>query len=176
MTSRGIDGAPVALRFLRVADLTLSRASLYLAAVLLAAMASVTMWQVLARFVFRIPQAWSEALVRTLMVWVVFLALATAYQKGVMVAVDIVHRLVRAPVRTSLEVVVLVANVVVLGAGFYYGIQMADRVSTQMVAGLGVSIAWGYAAIPSGCAIALISVVRLFADRMFSLSQEARPV
>lgn len=166
MIARVDAGAPVILRLVRALDTGLSRAALYIAAALLAAMAVATMWQVLARFVFHVPQAWSEVLVRTLMIWTAFLALATAYHKGVMVAVDILHRLVPARVRLALECVVLAANVTVLATGFWFGIQMAKRVSPQIIAGLDVSIAWGYAAIPTGFAIALISVVRLFVDRL----------
>lgn len=168
MSERELAGAPLPLRLVRALDTTLSRAALYFAAALLAAMAVVTMWQVLARFVFHVPQAWSEVLVRTLMIWAAFLALATAYHKGVMVAVDVVHRLVPSSVRRVLETIVFAANVAVLATGFWYGIQMAKRVSPQIIAGLDVSIAWGYAAIPIGFAIALVSVVRLFLDRLFA--------
>ncbi len=162
--------APVPLRLVRALDTTLSRTALYLAAALLAIMAAVTMWQVLARFVFHVPQAWSEVLVRTLMIWAAFLALATAYHKGVMVAVDLLHRLVPPTLRSVLEFVVLLANVSVLATGFWYGIQMAKRVSFQTIAGLDISIAWGYAAIPVGFAIALLSVVRLFLDRRYGIT------
>lgn len=167
MSERDLATAPAPLRLVRVLDTTLSRTALYLAAALLAAMATVTMWQVLARFVFHVPQAWSEVLVRTLMIWAAFLALGTAYQKGVMVAVDVLHRLVPSAVRLVLEAVVLVANVAVLSIGFWYGIKMAQRVSSQIIAGLDISIAWGYAAIPVGFAIALLSVIRLFLDRLY---------
>jgi TRAP-type C4-dicarboxylate transport system permease small subunit len=42
---------------------------------------------------------------------------------------------------------------------------MAERVRFQTMAGLEVSIAWGYAAIPIGAALAVVGALAHFLDR-----------
>jgi TRAP-type C4-dicarboxylate transport system permease small subunit len=150
---------------LRRIEAITTRLSLLAAAAMLAALACVCMWQVLARFVLHMPQSWSEVLARTLMIWTTFLALAGAYQRGVMIAVDMVHRMVPTKARRVLEVIVFIANFGVLSALMWNGILMAQRVAGQTLAGINISIAWGYAAIPTGCAIALITVIARFVLR-----------
>jgi TRAP-type C4-dicarboxylate transport system permease small subunit len=135
------------------------------AAAMLLGLSCVALWQVVARFVFHQPQAWSEVMVRTMMIWMVFLALGGSYKRGLMVSVDIVHRVVPVRIRTVLEYTVFVANIGVLSLLAWNGVLMAQRVSGQTIAGLGVSISWGYAAIPVGCSIALITVVSRFLSR-----------
>jgi TRAP-type C4-dicarboxylate transport system permease small subunit len=48
---------------------------------------------------------------------------------------------------------------------FWFGWEMAVRVRFQEMAGLEISMAWGYAAIPIGAVFAMVGVVAHFLDR-----------
>jgi TRAP-type C4-dicarboxylate transport system permease small subunit len=48
---------------------------------------------------------------------------------------------------------------------FWFGWGMAERVKFQEMAGLEISIAWGYAAIPVGGVFAMMGALAHFLDR-----------
>jgi TRAP-type C4-dicarboxylate transport system permease small subunit len=121
-------------------------------------------WQVTSRFVFQAPATWSEALVRMALIWMVMLGLSVALRQGALVSIDIAHRYSKGAFRVFIETAVLISNLIMLGTLFWFGIKMAERVKFQEMAGLDISIAWGYAAIPIGCMFALIGAVAHYFD------------
>jgi TRAP-type C4-dicarboxylate transport system permease small subunit len=52
-----------------------------------------------------------------------------------------------------------------LGVMFWFGWTMAERVKFQEMAGLEVSMAWGYVAIPLGAVFAMLGSIAHFLDR-----------
>ena len=52
-----------------------------------------------------------------------------------------------------------------MGVLFWFGWIMAERVKFQEMAGLEVSISWGYAALPIGAAFAVLGALGQFLDR-----------
>jgi TRAP-type C4-dicarboxylate transport system permease small subunit len=122
-------------------------------------------WQVVSRFATETPAVWSEALVRTALVWMALLGLAAALRTGSLVSIDIAHRLAPPRLRRGLEAASLAASLVLMGVLFWFGWTMAQRVRFQEMAGLEVSISWGYAAIPIGAAFAMLGALAGFLDR-----------
>ena len=151
-------------RLLLAADRLIVRSLLSVAMVLLGVAAIVGFYQVLARFVLEQPSTWSEVLVRTLIVWTVFLGLGAALRSGSMIAFDFLYRSVGTRLRPWLDVVIGVATLIVLGVMLWYGLQLTLRVRPQVLAGLDVSIAWAYAAIPVGAAAGIVGVLARWAD------------
>jgi TRAP-type C4-dicarboxylate transport system permease small subunit len=133
------------------------------AALALAALAGI--WQVVARFATETPSVWSEALVRVALIWMAFVGLAVALRGGALVSIDIAHRLSRGATRLVLETFSLGCVLTMLGVMFWFGWAMAERVRFQEMAGLEVSMAWGYAAIPVGAVFAMLGAVAHFLDR-----------
>jgi len=123
------------------------------------------LWQVVARFATETPSVWSEALVRTALIWMAFIGLAVAIRAGALVSIDIAHRLSRGALRATLEGMTLASILSMLGVMFWFGWSMAERVKFQEMAGLEVSMAWGYAAIPLGAVFAMLGAVAHFLDR-----------
>jgi len=123
------------------------------------------LWQVVARFATETPSVWSEALVRTALIWMAFIGLAVAIRAGALVSIDIAHRLSRGALRAALEGLTLASILSMLGVMFWFGWSMAERVKFQEMAGLEVSMAWGYAAIPLGAVFAMLGAVAHFLDR-----------
>ncbi len=122
-------------------------------------------WQVVARFATETPSIWSEALVRTALVWMAFLGLAAALRTGALVSIDVVHRHSRGAFRRALEAAALACNLSLMGVLLWFGWIMAGRVQFQEMAGLEVSMSWGYAALPVGAAFAMLGALGHFLDR-----------
>jgi TRAP-type C4-dicarboxylate transport system permease small subunit len=137
--------------------------SIAIAALLVAVFAG--FWQVVARFATETPSVWSEALVRTALIWMAFIGLAAAIRTGSFVSIDMAHRYSRGRIRRGIEAAVLAANLSLMGVLFWFGWIMAERVKFQEMAGLEVSISWGYAALPIGAAFAVLGALGQFLDR-----------
>ncbi|GGJ36023.1 TRAP transporter small permease [Neoroseomonas lacus] len=123
------------------------------------------LWQVVARFATETPSVWSEALVRTALIWMAFIGVAVALRAGALVSIDVAHRYSGGGVRRALEAASLASALSMLGIMFWFGWLMAQRVTFQEMAGLEVSMSWGYAAIPIGAAFAMVGSVAHFLDR-----------
>lgn len=152
----------------RWAVLGLDRALLLLAAALAVLALTVAVaagaWQVTTRFLLSQPSIWSEALVRTAIIWMVALGAALALREGALVAIDIAERYGPPPLRAAVAAASLAATLAFMGVLFWFGWSMAERVRFQQMAGLEVSIAWGYAAIPVGAALAMLGAFARFLD------------
>ncbi|MFG6177761.1 TRAP transporter small permease [Halomonas sp. THAF12] len=149
------------LRFERV----MTRFSLVVAVLMLIISVTTGFYQVMTRFVFDAPSTWSEVVARSSMIWCVFLAAASGFRGGGMMSVEVIYKLVPRKSLILIEALVAVGCVIALAILVYYGTAMTLRVRSQMLSGLGVSIAWVYAAIPVGAGFALLAVVaRLLAQ------------
>ena len=160
-------GGPRAL--LRGAVLRIDRVATGIAAILaclaLAVAVLAGLWQVVARFATETPSIWSEALVRTALIWMAYLGVAVALRAGALVSIDVAHRYARGVLRRGIEAASLACTLSFMGVMFWFGWTMAQRVQFQEMAGLEVSMSWGYAAIPLGATFAVIGAVANFLDR-----------
>jgi TRAP-type C4-dicarboxylate transport system permease small subunit len=121
-------------------------------------------WQVVSRFVLQEPATWSEALVRVSLIWMAYLGLAGCFRQGALVSIDLAHRLTSGLVRRFLETLALASSLTLLGVLFWHGWAMGQRVAAQNMAGLDISIAWGYAAIPIGAAFCVVGALAHYLD------------
>jgi TRAP-type C4-dicarboxylate transport system permease small subunit len=155
----GIKTPHVMAAALLTIDRIVTRAVMALAALLLAAAAASAFYQVFTRFVLEQPSTWSEVLTRTLLIWMVYLGVAGAFRTGALVSVDVLYTLSRGRARQAIEALITLSSLALLGIMLWYGAQMAYRVRFQNLAGLEISIAWAYAAIPVGAAFAMLAVL-----------------
>jgi TRAP-type C4-dicarboxylate transport system permease small subunit len=134
-------------------------------ALLLGAAAGLGIYQVLMRFVLQQPSTWSEALTRTLIIWMVYLGAALAVRTGLLVAVDVLRKLSGARLGRVLDLTSLGFTFVFFAVVAWFGAVITSRVRFQNLAGLEVSISWAYAALPIGAGLAalvsLIAIARL---------------
>jgi TRAP-type C4-dicarboxylate transport system permease small subunit len=103
--------------------------------------------------------------VRQALVWMVMLGIAGAIRQGALVAIDITRQLVKGRARLALDLVIFASITLLFGVLFWFGWEMANRVRFQSIAGLEVSIAWGYAAIPIGSVFAIVGALAALLDR-----------
>jgi TRAP-type C4-dicarboxylate transport system permease small subunit len=160
------DGLRAAIRrgVLALDRVTTAAASV-LACLALAVAVVAGLWQVVARFATETPAVWSEALVRTALIWMAYLGLAVALRVGALVSVDVAHRYSRGALQRGIEAAALACSLSFTGVMFWFGWIMAQRVQFQEMAGLEVSMSWGYAAIPLGALFAMVGAVAHFLDR-----------
>lgn len=152
-------------RALLLLDHAMTGLAAILASLALAIAACAGLWQVIARFATETPSIWSEALVRTALIWMAMLGLAVALRAGALVSIDAAHRYSGGSVRRGLEAASLAASLSLMGVLFWFGWSMTERVQFQEMAGLEVSMSWGYAAIPVGALFAMIGALANFLDR-----------
>jgi TRAP-type C4-dicarboxylate transport system permease small subunit len=149
--------------------LALDRISTGIASVLaclaLAVAVAAGLWQVFSRFATETPAVWSEALVRTSLIWATYLGLAVTLRVGALVSIDVAHRYTKGAVQRAVETAALACSLSLMGVMFWFGWTMAQRVQFQEMAGLEVSMTWGYAAIPVGALFAVVGAVANFLDR-----------
>jgi len=123
------------------------------------------LWQVFSRFATETPAVWSEALVRTALIWMAYLGVAVALRVGALVSIDVAHRYASGATRRAIEAAALACSLSLMGVMFWFGWIMAQRVQFQEMAGLEISMSWGYAAIPVGAVFAAVGAVANFLDR-----------
>ncbi|WP_386082231.1 TRAP transporter small permease [Vreelandella sp. F11] len=121
-------------------------------------------WQVLGRFVFQAPSVWSEALTRLALVWMVLLGCSVAMRRGAFVAIDLAKVLTSGRVRRSIELVTLLSCLTLFATLFWFGWEVASRVRFQQMAGLDISMSWGYAALPVGAVFAMLGCIVHFLE------------
>lgn len=165
MTASDESGAPPAwqrpawLRALRGVESVLTTAALWVAMVGLALMAFFTCYQVVMRFIFNQPSTWSEVLVRSIMIWTVYLASAAAFREGAVIAAEVLVRSVPTWMGKALQIFAGVMALAFLGILVWTGIDMVERTSMQRLAGLEIRISWVYLALPIGGALAMLAVL-----------------
>lgn len=136
------------------------------ASLLLAVAACLAFYQVLTRFLLGLPSTWSEVAARSLMIWAVYLGISAAFRQGAMIAVDLVFRYLSgraALLMHSVVTAICLSFLLVLG---WHGWAMAERVQNQNLAGMEISIAWFYAALPVGAAFAILALVARFLEML----------
>lgn len=151
-------------RFVRQMDAALAMGVAAAASLALALAVASSFWQVMGRFVFHSPSTWSEALTRLCLVWMVLLGISTALRRGAFIAIDLARESTSGRIRRSIEATTLISCLIMFGTLFWFGLAMTQRVRFQEMAGLDISIAWGYAAIPVGSVFAALGAIVHFID------------
>jgi len=140
-----------------------------LACVLLAIIAVLGLWQVLARFVFSQPSTWTEESMRRLLIWMVMLGVVVAFRRGALVSVDLMLRVSRGWWQQVVRGLITLTALAYLSVLVWFGINLVTRVRFQTFASMELSMGWAYAALPVGAALALLAVV---ANHLDPLNEE----
>ncbi|MFN3937710.1 MAG: TRAP transporter small permease [Gemmobacter sp.] len=163
---------PALLRLLGMLDRLVLGAIVAAACAALGVAAVLVFGQVILRFVFSAPVSWADAAAQMLIVWMVHLGVAVTMRTGALVSVDFLRRMLGPRPRLLLEVAIGAATLAFLGNLIWYGLEMAERAQVQRHAVLGISMAWGYAAVPVGAAL---STVTMLARLLEGAARQERP-
>lgn len=155
----------VALRraFLALDRLTTTAVTLA-ACLALALAAGLACYQIVMRYVLRLPAVWAEPVVQLSIVYMVYLGIAVTFRRGALVSVDLLMTLARGRFRTALRWFILLGILTLLGHMFWYGWAMAARAQANTHPLLGISMMWTFIAIPVGAVFAAIAAVAAHLD------------
>lgn len=136
-----------------------------LATLVVAMVVSVT-WQVLSRYLFVVPAAWTEELARFLLIWIGMLGAAYAYRTHSHLGLDLLPAKLTGARKVALSVLTHVlclgfaAAVLIIGGGSLVAMTWELR---QYSAAMGLPIAYVYSVIPlSGALICLFALAAMF--------------
>jgi len=152
------------LRALLAADRVCTGVATALAGAALVGAVSLAFYQVLMRYVFNRPTAWTESILQLLVVWMVYLGLAVTFRTGALVSVDMLLTSTRGLVRRTVEATILLLSLVLLGHMVWYGSAMVQRGASNINPVLGFAMSWGYLAVPVGGALATLAALARFFD------------
>jgi TRAP-type C4-dicarboxylate transport system permease small subunit len=160
----------------------LDRLCLFLAKAALVGMVFVIMLQVVARYGFRQPPAWTEELARYLMVWGGLLGASAAFRRALDPAVVRVdenagdRRAFFAKLAIALTTMIFIGPILyysLFGAGLDPSRSFVMRLSARTSPGLGVNLAFIAAAIPTVCMLILVHLAaRLLRGPILQSRQE----
>ena len=145
----------------------LSKVLRFSLALLMAAMVASVVWQVLSRYLFVVPAAWTEELARFLLIWIGMLGAAFAYRQGSHLGIDLLASRFgtsgRQTLHRTIHAVCLLFAASVLVTGGWALVSMTWELK-QYSAAMGLPIAYVYAVIPASgiliCLFAAEAIVR----------------
>ncbi|RZU98331.1 TRAP transporter small permease [Spiribacter vilamensis] len=141
-----------------------TRTALVLSIGMLALAAVAAFYQVITRFVFNDPSHFSEVASRSLIIWSVFLGAANVFRRNEMMRVEIIFAVLPRRLHVVLEYFVALLCLLFFVLLAYYGYLMGLRVQPQRMAGMDISMAWAYSALPVGSAFAIIALIGRLLD------------
>ncbi|MFC4355838.1 TRAP transporter small permease [Chryseomicrobium palamuruense] len=142
--------------FVRVTD-KINQIIFNFLAILLGAVALLTLYQVFARYILNSPLTWSEEIIRSLMVWIVLLGTAIALRKGLLISVETVLHIVPKGIKLILNTIIIILNFVYMFLLLKYGIEIMQSLHGQTSGALDLPVNLSYAAIPAGALYSLIN-------------------
>ncbi|MEI4487485.1 TRAP transporter small permease subunit [Frigidibacter sp. MR17.14] len=135
------------------------------------ALVAIMMAQVLARYVFGGSLIWAEELCRYILIWITFLSLGLAWDRGEFVALDLLTgglaQAVQLAIRTVLAVPILWFLWLIGSSGLTYALRFKaqtipaiDFIWTNLTGGpAGIPITYVYISVTVGCALLAAHVV-----------------
>ena len=139
--------------------------------IMLGIMSIVIVFQVLSRFSLGMPLPWSEELARYLMVYSVFLGAAIALRHQKLISVEVFSERLSWRKRRVLKTIVLLVSIIFFILLFIKGIEMMDRVSSQVSPALQIPMSIPYASVPIGAVMLTLNAIAAIID-MFTNGKE----
>ncbi len=119
--------------------------------------------QVVFRYLLASPLSWSEELMRYVFVWSMFLTAAVAFNRNAHIVIDFLVTHYPARLRHLAKVISSVLAFVAVATVFVLGLQLilSPSIWFQKSPAMEIPMAVPYAAIPVGCALMLVNIVRV---------------
>ncbi|MEM2927095.1 MAG: TRAP transporter small permease [Candidatus Bathyarchaeia archaeon] len=115
--------------------------------------------QVVFRYLFNRPLAWTEELSRHFMIWAAFLGAAVAYRKKAHIGVEFLVAKLRKPWQQWVERFVHLSCIGFASFITIYGSFVVKKTMSQLSSALGIPMGFIYASIPVGATLLVIFAV-----------------
>jgi TRAP-type transport system small permease protein len=157
MTTASERAAPTQGRFWRSYEFAVNS----LAVVLFAAMVVVTAAGVFFRYVLNAALPWAEEADRYLFIWLSFVGASITMRYQAHIAVDILVRSFKPAARDWAALLSHGCILVFVGTVFFASERVIEVTSTTRTTATDVPMSWVYLAVPVGCTLMAIEVLRL---------------
>lgn len=117
------------------------------------------LFQVLSRFILKVPLSWTEELSRFALIWLTFIAASVALRGDGHFAIDVVSHHLTAKTKRIHEIAILVSMLIYLVLILYTGLQLLPIAQMQESAALDVHMGYVYLSIPVGAALMIFNVL-----------------
>lgn len=138
-------------------------------ALLLAGMVILIFAQVVCRYVFSAPLAWSEELARYLFIWMTFIAAYVAARKGKHIGVEALQKALPKPAGKFVKALCNIFCGVFFSAVFVYILKFWEKLQTQKSPATNIPISVVYLGILIGCFFMAIlyylNAIRVYTDK-----------
>src|SRR5882724_2335111 len=171
MTSANEGGAPTGWRFWRSYEVAVNA----VAVVLFAAMVVVTAAGVFFRYVLDAALPWAEEADRYLFIWLSFVGAAITMRHQAHIAVDILVRNFGPAARNWAALLSHGCILVFAGTVFWASERVIEVTSVTRTTATDVPMSWVYLAVPVGCALIAIEVLRLAGRTVRRMMRSATP-
>lgn len=139
--------------------------ALWCACFMLVVASLAALYQIVSRFIIEQPAEWTEVVVRFGLIWMVFLAVPTAFRRGAMVSVDLMYRMAGRRLRRVLDALILLTSLFLMAVFLWYGWDYTYRTRFQTIPGVeSLTMVWAYSAVPVGAAFSLIAILGQWFD------------
>lgn len=149
-------------------DRLITRGALLLACFLLIGLVGLVLYHCATRWLGWPSWWWHELSVKLALLWIVSLGLGSALRRGALLAVDCLYRLSSGWFRELIHAFVTAISLVFLSAVAWFGIDTIAATRGQLLAGSALPSVLAYAAIPTGCTLALIAVLAHYYNPQYS--------
>lgn len=145
-------------------------------AVTVAIMVVVITYQVIMRYVFASPNAWSEELARYLFIYGVMIGSAIAIRRNSHLQIDMLINLLKPKTRCIFTIVATLAGMVFLGFLFVYSLMLVQTGARTMSAALGIPMSIPYTCMPVGIILMMLTSIEVICKNIIALREPGEEV
>jgi TRAP-type C4-dicarboxylate transport system permease small subunit len=171
MTAASEEGAPAPGRFWRSYEWAVNAA----AVVLFAAMVAVTAAGVFFRYVLNAALPWAEEADRYLFIWLTFVGAAITMRRQAHIAVDVLVRNLGPAARDSVALFSYLCILAFVGTVFWASDRVLEIAATTRTTATDIPMSWVYLAVPVGCALIAVEVLRLAMRTVRRMTRNVTP-
>ena len=115
--------------------------------------------QVIMRYCFNSSLSWAEEFARLTFVWLTWIGVSIGERKGEHIKITMLAD--KMPFRAAhlMNIVSCIIVIIICGVTLYYGEYLTRFMLGSQYVSLHISYAWGYAAIPAGCALMILRIL-----------------
>jgi TRAP-type C4-dicarboxylate transport system permease small subunit len=127
----------------------INKFSIYLSSVFLGVMVVAIFYQVIARYFFNNPPAWTEELSRYLQIWLVCLMVGPLILSSEHIEIDVVYNMIPKKSKRTFNLIRHTANLIFALILFYLGMKLNMLKKPQISPALEISMGWVYWSVPA---------------------------
>ena len=145
---------------------------LFILAIMLMIMTASIFYQVILRYIFKMPNIWAEELTRFLFVWVTFLGSALCIRRNSHLRVEFFINLLKPTTRAFVQIIIYLLIMVFLFVLLKLGLVLVASTTVNKSAGMQIPMAVPYSAIVVGTLLMFLYSIELIFKQIYFLKSE----